>query len=108
MRDPKRFTHTASVVNVLSRAAGPLLPESCAVIIKLKRDADDIIAGILRQGRGDRRIDPARHRNNHPCAGTIGAKTEVQISAGKVYALETREIAKASLGNPIIGWNGWG
>jgi len=51
----------AGVQDVLAGAAGALAADRGAVVVKLERDADHLIARARQQGRGDRRIHPSRH-----------------------------------------------
>ena len=61
MRDADRLGDAAGIVDVLAGAAGALAMGGGAVIVELQRDADDIVALALEQGRDDGRIDAARH-----------------------------------------------
>ena len=49
------------VVNILPRAAGALAPDRRAVVVKLQRDADDVIALFGQERRRDGTVDAARH-----------------------------------------------
>ena len=49
------------VVDVLARTAGALLLQRRAVVVKLQRDADDVIARLVQQGGDDGGVHPARH-----------------------------------------------
>ncbi len=50
--------HAARVQNVLAGAAGALPLHGLAVIVKLQRDADDVISFAREHGRDDRRVHP--------------------------------------------------
>ena len=73
MRDPELRRDRACVMDVAPCAAGPLA--RCGFgrsgIIKLQRDADDIVAVARQHGRHDGRIHAARHRDDDPrgCGG---------------------------------------
>ena len=60
--EPRR--DVARIVNILSRAARALAVRRFAVVIELHRDADHVVAFGGEQRRRDRRIDPARHRDD--------------------------------------------
>src|SRR5258708_28113149 len=57
----------ARIVNVASGAARALAMGGRAVVIKLQRDADDIITLGFQQRSRHRRIDTARHGDDDPC-----------------------------------------
>ena len=57
----------ARVVDVLPGAACALAVGRCAVIVKLQRDADDVIALRLQQRGRHRGIDAAGHGDDDPC-----------------------------------------
>src|SRR6516165_3676950 len=63
MRDPETLSDASGIVNVLSRAARAFAPGSGLMIVELQRNADHLETLLYQQGRGHRRIDPARHRN---------------------------------------------
>jgi hypothetical protein len=68
------FRHTARIVNVLSGAACTGAMHRFAMIVKLKRDADNFIARALHQPGDDRGIDAARHRDDNAVRGGISGK----------------------------------
>ena len=57
------------VVDILPGAARALAMCRFAVVVKLHRDADHVIALGGEQRRRDRRIDPARHRDDDAGVG---------------------------------------
>ena len=61
MRDADALGDRARVVDVLAGAAGALAVRRRAMVVKLQRDADDVVALGLEQRRRDRGIDAARH-----------------------------------------------
>ena len=80
MRDAEPIGDLARVADVLAGAAGALLPDGGAMIVKLKGDAHDVVALLLQQGRRDRRIDAARHGDHH--AGVAGRLVDIEGIAG--------------------------
>jgi hypothetical protein len=66
MRNADSFSDVAGIVDVLSGAAGALTMSGRAMIVKLQRDADDVIALGLQQGSRHRRVDAAGHGDNDP------------------------------------------
>ena len=67
MRDAKPLGHVAGIVDVLPGAAGALAMGGRTMIVKLQRDADDVITLGLQQRSRDRGIDPAGHGDDDPC-----------------------------------------
>ena len=59
MRNAEAGGHVTGVVNVLAGAAGTGAMRRGAMIVKLQRDADDVVAGVLHERRHDRGIDSA-------------------------------------------------
>ena len=80
VRDAEAGRHLAGVVNVLSGAAGAAPVRRHAVVVKLQRDAYDIVTGMLHQRRGDRRIDAARHGDDHARRGARSLEAKVDIN----------------------------
>src|SRR5262245_19043623 len=84
----------ASVLDILPGAAGALTPRCLAMVVELKRDADDIVALRLYQRRNDRGIDPAGHGDDHAGPG-LGAIKETTVEHWRLqrnhykYPLET-------------------
>jgi hypothetical protein len=66
----------ARVVDVLPGAAGALAVGRRAMIVKLQRDADDIVALGLQQRSRRRGVDAARHGNDDP--GILRTTFEIQ------------------------------
>ena len=61
--------HTPCVVNVAPGAAGALFRQRGAMVVELKRDADDVVA-FFRQHRGDNgAVDAAGHGDDDPRIG---------------------------------------
>ena len=54
MRDLEPVRDAPRVLDILARATGALAPDRLAMIVELKRDADDIVAFGLQQGRDHR------------------------------------------------------
>ena len=52
------------VVDILPGATGALAMRRFAVVVELHRHADDVVALGGEHGRGDGRIDAARHRHD--------------------------------------------
>src|SRR3954454_5148360 len=67
MGDSDPLGDVASIVDVLSGAAGALAVCGRAVIVKLQRDANDIVALGLQQRSRHRGVDAAGHRDDHSC-----------------------------------------
>ena len=74
VRNRERFGHAPGVVDVLPGAARALPVGRRAMIVELQRDADDVVAGVLQKPGDDRRIDPARHRDDDAGSGRIAGK----------------------------------
>ena len=67
MRNADPLGDIARVVDILPGAAGALAMGGRAMVVKLQRDADDIVAlGLQERGR-NRGIDAAGHGDNDPC-----------------------------------------
>ena len=66
--DADLFGSHAGVVDILASAAGTGLFQRRAVIVKLERDADDFIAGLMQEGGDHSGIDSAGHGGDHACA----------------------------------------
>ena len=69
MRNADALGDRAGVVDIAAGAAGALAVGRRAVVVKLQRDADDIVAGVGQQRGGDRGIDAARHRDDDARVG---------------------------------------
>ena len=76
MRNADALGDRARVVDVLTRAAGALAVGGGAVVVKLQRDADHVIALGLQQRRGHRGIDAAGHGDDD--AGVLRAAGKVE------------------------------
>ena len=76
MRDADPLGDIAGVVDILAGAAGPLAMGGRAMIVKLQRDADDVIALGLQQRGRHRRIDAAGHGDHDP--GVLRTAFEIQ------------------------------
>ena len=68
VREAARIGHAAGIVDVLAGAAGFGFRGGRAVIVELQRYADDVVAVLVQQARGDGGIDPARHAHD-PAGG---------------------------------------
>ena len=76
VRNADPVGHRAGVVDVLAGAAGALAVRRRPVVVKLERDADDVIAlGLQKRGR-HRRVDAAGHGDDD--AGVLRAPFEVE------------------------------
>ena len=71
-RDVELRGHPAGVVGGVERAAALLeLGVGVGDVVQAHPDADDLVARLVQQRRRDRRVDPARHRDEDPAhAGT--------------------------------------
>ena len=78
MRDAKLRGDTRRVAHILTGAARALAPVRRAVIVKLQGDADDIKPGTRQQGRGQRRVDPARHRDDNAVVGRVSRQVDIR------------------------------
>ncbi|MEY9150961.1 hypothetical protein ABIF00_008945 [Bradyrhizobium elkanii] len=67
MRDADPLRDIARVVDVAAGAAGALAMGRSAVVVKLQRDPDHVIALRLQQRSRHRRVDAAGHGNDDPC-----------------------------------------
>src|SRR3954466_14948054 len=66
MRDIQSRRNVAGVDHILSGAAGALAMGRRAMVVKLQRDADDVVAFRLQQRSRRGRIDAAGHRDDDP------------------------------------------
>ena len=57
------------IMDVGAGAAGAFRLNGDPVVIELERDPHHIIALLVKQRGGDRRIDPAGHGDDDPCLG---------------------------------------
>ena len=76
MRNADPLGDRARVMDVLAGAAGALAVGGGAVVVKLQRDADDVVALGLKQRRRDRGIDAARHGDDH--AGVVRPPFDIE------------------------------
>ena len=76
MRNADPLGDVAGVVDVLAGAAGALAMGGRAMIVKLQRDADDVIALGLQQRSRHRRVDAARHGDHDP--GVLRTAFQIQ------------------------------
>ena len=76
MRNADALGDAARIVDVLAGAAGALAVGRRAVVVKLQRDADDVVALGLQQRRRDRGIDAARHGDDD--AGVLRPPFEIE------------------------------
>ena len=65
MRNIEGLSNPPGVVNILPGAATAFAPRSGPVIVKLKRDADDVMARGLHDCRSNGAVDPAGHCHDH-------------------------------------------
>ena len=65
VRDTKLIGDIPCVINVFTGTARPFTPDRHAMIVKLERDADDLIAFAQKKPRRDRAVHPARHGDDH-------------------------------------------
>ena len=66
MRDAQSVGDGPRIVDVLPGAAGALPPGCGAVVVELKRDADDIVPRLRKQCGRDGTVDAAGHGDNDP------------------------------------------
>ena len=76
VRNADAFGDHTGVVNIPTGAASPLTVGGRTVVVELERDADHIVAGVGQECRRDRRIDPARHRNDNARVGRLSVEIE--------------------------------
>ena len=76
MRNTDALGDAAGVVDVLAGAAGALAVRRGAVVVELKRDADDVITLGLQQRSRHRRVDTAGHGDDD--TGFGGAAVEIE------------------------------
>ena len=76
MRDLEQVRHAPRVLDVLAGATGALAPDRLAMIVELKRDADDVVAFGLEQGRNHRGVDAAGHGDDHARIGRTALKMQ--------------------------------
>ena len=108
MRNADALGDAARVVDVLARAAGALAVGRCAVIVKLQRHPDHVVALRLEQRGGHRRIDAAGHGDDD--AGVLRPAVEIEaVGHGASYYRWRRKArnARARPGKicrlPVIG-----
>ena len=65
MRNAEPRRDGARILNILARAAGALAMGRFAMIVKLKRHADDVIAALFEQRRNNARVDATGHGDDH-------------------------------------------
>ena len=65
VRDAEPLGDLARVLDVLAGTARPCLADGDAMVIELQSDAHDVVALLLQERGGDRRIDAARHGDDH-------------------------------------------
>ena len=84
MRDIQRRGHAPCIVDVLTGAARACLVDRGAVIVKLQRDAGDVIARMFQQGRRDGGIHAAGHGDDDARLRAVAwqAKVDVRDSDG--------------------------
>jgi hypothetical protein len=76
MRDADALGDRARVVDVLSRTTGAFAMRRAAVVVKLQRHPDHVVAFGLEQGRRHRRIDTAGHGDDDAGVGRAAVKIE--------------------------------
>ena len=90
MRDADPLGDVARVVDVAAGAAGALAMGGRAMVVKLQRDADHVIAFGLQQGSRHRGVDAAGHGDHDP--RVLRAAFEIQtVSHGRGHRLQSRE-----------------
>ena len=82
MGDAELGRDLAGVMDVLTRAAGAGAVGCGAVIVKLQRHADDVVARLLHEARHDRGVDAPGHGDDDACrcAGRGEAQIDVHGS----------------------------
>ena len=76
MRNADPLGDIAGIVDVAPGAAGALAMGGRAMVVKLQRDADDVVALGLQQRSRHRRIDAAGHGDHDP--GVLRTAFEIQ------------------------------
>src|SRR5713226_2208554 len=77
MGDAETLCDAPGIGDVLASAARALAPRSRAMVVELQRDADDLKAALHQQGRRHRRINPARHRDDHAMVSRTAGEVEI-------------------------------
>ncbi len=84
MRDAQTLGHLAGIMDILPGAAGALARDGGAVVVKLQRDADDLITLAGQQAGHHRGIHAARHRHHH-AGGGGGLRETERIKSGRSH-----------------------
>src|SRR5205807_4224388 len=72
-------------------------PRGRAVVVKLQSNADDVKPALDQQGRSHRRVDPARHRDDHPATRRVPRQIEVwQIEVWQTHDFASNPICQKS------------
>src|SRR5207253_7686943 len=77
VRNVETFGDAPRIGDVLAGAARTLTPDGDAVVVKLQRNAHDLETALDQEGGGDRRIDPARHRDDDATVGRVSGKIKL-------------------------------
>jgi hypothetical protein len=80
MRNVERGSNTPGIMNVLARTARTFAPYCFAMVIKLQRYAHNIISRNLQHGSHDRRINAARHGNDHPVIAWVSTQPHGSVN----------------------------
>ncbi len=91
--DSQRPGDAARVGQIVQRAASAGAAGLARVIPELHREADDLVALLLQEKRGDRGIDPARHGDGDAHGGTLSAIGQAGVTISIRVDPPTRELA---------------
>ena len=100
VRNAESRRDISRIVNVAPGAAGALAVRGFAVIIKLHRDAHDVIALLLQQSGDDARVDAARH-------GDDDARLARRGRLRRMIRYAIRHLRKRRLSSTESGRDGW-
>src|SRR6516162_1082369 len=96
MRNAEPVGNACRVADVPAGAAHALPPDRGAVVVELQGDADNLVAVLDQEGRGHRRIDAARHRDNDPVVRRAAWEVEIRGYHGRA----SRPICQKSASSP--------
>src|SRR5215470_4043095 len=91
MRDADGGRDIARIMDVAPGAAGALAVGRSAMVVKLQRDADDVITLRLQQRSRHRRVDAAGHGDHD--TGVFGTAVEVEaVAHGTWWSMRPRAL----------------
>jgi hypothetical protein len=89
MRNADPLSDIAGVVDIAAGATGALAMGGRAMVVKLQRDPDHVVALGLQQGSGHRGIDAAGHGDHDP--RVLRAAFEIQtVSHARGHRLQSQ------------------